>query len=308
MKARFAIALAALIPLAAMALQPAAGPEIRTSDVERFYALYDSTGGKPSAEQLQAYIDGGTEGFRAFTRMRTTTGGRIAQAIEKQPEIYVKARQCANVLPAVKPRVATALMRLKQLYPEAVLAPVTLGVGRGKPVGTADRNGVMIGQESLCAVADFMNPNVEDRFVYVIAHEYAHVQQSQFKEEDLEGNVLAMTLLEGGAEFIGELISGSVSYKHLAPAVQGREKEIETAFLADLDKIAIGSAWLYNHPGTADRPADIGYWIGYRIAKAYYQNAGNKQQALRDIIELRDPKAILANSGWRPGITFRSTD
>ena len=304
MKDRFAIALAALVPLVAMAPQPAAGPEIRTSDVERFYALYDSTGGKPSAEQLQAYIDGGTEGFRAFAKMRNTTGERIAQAIEKQPEIYVKARQCANVLPAVKPRVATALARLKEIYPEAVLAPVTLGVGRGKPVGTADRNGVMIGQESLCAVADFMNPDVEDRFVYVIAHEYAHVQQSQFMEEELEGNVLTTSLLEGGAEFIGELISGSVSYKHLALAVKGREKKFETAFLADFDKPAIGSAWLYNHPGTAEHPADLGYWIGYRIAKAYYRNAKDKRQALRDIIEMRDPKAFLAKSGWQPGMTF----
>lgn len=304
MKARLAIALAALVPLVAMAPQPAAGPEIRTSDVERFYALYDSTGGKPSAEQLQAYIDGGTEGFRAFTKMRNTTGERIAQAIEKQPEIYVKARQCANVLPAVKPRVATALARLKEIYPEAVLAPVTLGVGRGKPVGTADRNGVMIGQESLCAVADFMNPDVEDRFVYVIAHEYAHVQQSQFMEEELEGNVLTTSLLEGGAEFIGELISGSVSYKHLALAVKVREKKFETAFLADFDKPAIGSAWLYNHPGTAEHPADLGYWIGYRIAKAYYRNAKDKRQALRDIIEMRDPKAFLAKSGWQPGMTF----
>lgn len=304
MKARFAIALAALVPLAAMAAQPAAGPEINTTDVDRFYKLYDSTGGKPSAEQLQVYIDGGTDGFRAFTKMRNTNGERIAQAIEKQPEIYAKARQCAKVLPAVKTRIATALARLKQLYPEAVLSPITLGVGRGKPVGTADRNGVMIGQESLCAVAEFMNPDVEDWFVYVIAHEYAHVQQSQFYDEDPEEKVLKATLIEGGAEFIGELISGSVSYKHLARAVKGREKDFETTFLADLDKPAIGSAWLYNYPGTAEHPADLGYWIGYRITKAYYQNARDKRHALRDIIELRDPKAFLANSGWRPGMVF----
>jgi hypothetical protein len=304
MKARPAIALAAWVPLAAMAPQPAAGPEIRTSDVERFYALYDSTGGRPSAVQLQAYIDGGTEGFRAFTRMRNTTGERIAQAIEQQPEVYVKARQCADVLSAVKTRLATALARMKQVYPEAVLAPVTLGVGRGRPVGTADRNGVMIGQESLCAVADFMNPNVEDRFVNVIAHEYVHVQHEQFFGENPQEKVLKATLIEGGAEFIGQLISGSVSYKHLAPAVRGREKVFETAFLADLYKPAIGSAWLYNHPGTAEHPADLGYWIGYRITKAYYRNASDKRQALRDIIELRDPKAFLAKSGWRPGMTF----
>ena len=51
-------------------------------------------------------------------------------------------------------------------------------------------------------------------------------------------------------------------------------------------------------------PSDLGYWIGYRITKAYYRNATDKRQALRDIIELRDPKAILAKSGWHPGMTF----
>jgi hypothetical protein len=86
--------------------------------------------------------------------------------------------------------------------------------------------------------------------------------------------------------------------------VKGREKQFETAFLKDLDEVALGSAWLYNHPGTAERPADLGYWIGYRITKAYYLNAADKRQALRDIIELKDPKKLLADSGWSPGMTF----
>jgi uncharacterized protein YjaZ len=204
-------------------------------------------------------------------------------------------------LPAVKARLAKALAQLKEIYAEASLPPVTIGVGRGKPVGTANRNGVMIGLEALC-FAEFMNPDVEDRFVYVIAHEYVHVQQARFSAENPEEKVLKATLIEGGAEFIGELISGSVSYKHLPLAVKGREKEFETAFLGDLDKKAIGSAWLYNYPGTAEHPADMGYWIGHRITKAYYEKAKDKRQAIRDIIELRDPKALLEKSGWRPGL------
>jgi hypothetical protein len=111
-------------------------------------------------------------------------------------------------------------------------------------------------------------------------------------------------LLEGGAEFLGELISGSVGYKHLPPLVSGREKQFETAFLGDVDKVAKGSAWLYNHPGTTEHPADLGYWIGYRITKAYYRNAKDKRQAVRDIIELRDPREFLAKSGWKPGIAL----
>src|SRR4029453_6009669 len=108
------------------------GPEIRTSDVERFYALYDSTGGKPSAAQLQAYLDGGTDGLLAFAKMRNTTGEQIAQAIEKQPQIYVNAKECAAVLPAVNRRLAKALGRLKEVYPEATPPPRGGWRGRGK--------------------------------------------------------------------------------------------------------------------------------------------------------------------------------
>jgi len=298
----FKIFAAGSLLLLSAATQPSGnGPEIRTSDVDRFYRLYDSAGGKPNAQQLQAYIDGGTEGFLAFAKMRKTNGERIAQSIEKQPQIYSEARKCAAALPSVRMRLSRSLDRLKQLYPEAILPPITLAVGRGKPVGTADQNGVMIGLEALCA-ADLMNPDVEDRFVHVIAHEYVQVQQSRFYTEDPKETVLRAALTEGAAEFVGELTSGSVSYGHLPALVQGREVSFEAAFLAEIDKTAIGSAWLYNHPGTAEQPADLGYWIGYRITKSYYRQAKDQRAALRDIIEMRDPKAFLAESGWQPGI------
>jgi hypothetical protein len=40
--------------------------------------------------------------------------------------------------------------------------------------------------------------------------------------------------------------------------------------------------------------------VGYWIVKSYYQRAPDKHQALRDIFEMRDPKAFLATSGWHP--------
>lgn len=39
--------------------------------------------------------------------------------------------------------------------------------------------------------------------------------------------------------------------------------------------------------------------------KAYYRNASDKRQALRDIIGLRDARQFLARSGWRPGMELR---
>ena len=277
MKHAVTVTAALLLLLAAAAPPTDIRPEIVTDDVDRFYAVYDAAGGRPTVEQLQRdYLDEGSDGLDEFARIRRITGERIAAAIAERPEIYVDARQCA----------------------------VTIAIGRGKPVGTANAAaGVMIGLEALCAV-DFFNPDVEERFVSVIAHEYVHVQQPSAQAEDSGDTVLQAALLEGGAEFVTELITGSVSYGHLAPATRGRERELETEFLADQDLSAMGSDWLYNGMGTPERPGDLGYWVGYRIAKAYYQGAEDKQAALRDIIEVRDAKALIAKSGWYPGIVL----
>ena len=298
------LAAAPLFSLAAAAPPAGHSPEIRVADVDRFYAIYEAAQGKPTAEQLQRdYLDKGSDGLAEFAKLRSITGEKIAAAIGERPAVFADARRCASALPSIKARLAAALSKLGRLYPKAVFPPVTIAIGRGKPVGTANASGVMIGLESLCAV-DFLNPNVEDRFVYVIAHEYVHVQQPSAQVEDPNVTVLMASVIEGGAEFVGELIAGSVSYQHLKAATKGREKELETAFLADADKKVEASDWLYNGRGTPERPGDLGYWVGYRIAKAYYLKAKDKKAALRDIIEVRDPKAFLARSGWRPGMSL----
>jgi hypothetical protein len=277
-----------------------ATPSIHIEDVSRFFAIYDAAAGQPSAEQLQRdYLDRGSEGLGHFAKMRRITGARIADTLAKEPQIYSQAKRCMDVLPRVRERVTVALRTLIQLYPQAKLPSVTIAVGRGKPVGVGSPvTGIQIGLEALCAT-EYMHPNVEDRFVYVIAHEYAHVQQYQPLVDKEHPTVLEGSLMEGAAELTAELMAGSVSNIAQAAMAKGREREIETAFLADVDKTDV-SAWLYN--GTREKSGDLGYWVGYRIAKTYYQRAADKQQALREILDMTDPKALLAKSGWYPGM------
>ena len=285
---------------AADASAPAAAVVIE--DVARFYRVYDAAGGHPTAEQLQRdYLDAGSEGLHHFARLRRITGERIAEAIDKRPGLYDEARRCMRVLPQAQARLALALQKLGELYPEAQLPPVTIAVGRGKPVGIGyPDTGLQIGLEALCAV-DWLNPDLEDRFVHVIAHEYAHVQLAPETSKMEQPTVLARSLAEGAAEFVAELVSGNVAYSHFDAIVRGREKEIETAFAAEADSTDT-SKWLDN--STAEKPGDLGYWVGYRIVKAYYRNASDKRQALREILRMQDPEAFYANSGWHPGIAL----
>jgi len=288
----------AALAVVALGFAPVPAPVIETGDVDRFYALYDAAGGRPTTEQLQAYIDGGSEGLKTLARLRRVTGERMAEAIAARPGIYEDARRCAAVLPAVRIRLARALERLGRLYPEARFPPVTIAVGRGKPVAIGSpATGVQVGLEALCA-ADFINPDIEDRFVFVLAHEYAHVQQPAELADKAQPTVLEGALMEGGAEFVAELIAGEPAYAYLPALVRGREAEIGRRFLADRHKTDVAD-WLYN--STPDQPGDLGYWIGYRITRAYYERASDKRRALRDILTMADAEAFLAASGWRPG-------
>jgi hypothetical protein len=300
--AKLAALAALIVALIAPSLAGAAEPEIRTDDVDRFYRVYAAANGRPAAEVLQRdYLDHASPGLIQLAKVRNITAERMAKAIETRPRIYEDARRCAAHLPRAKARLGQALRKLGEIYPQARFPAVTVVVGRGNPVGVGDTSGVYIGLEALCAWTT-PDPNEEDRLVHVIAHEYIHVQQAAFAEENPEDSVLRVSLTEGVAEFLGELISGSVAYKHLAAAGRGREAEYEAAFAKDIDRKAQGSAWVYNGLGTPERPGDLGYWIGYRIAKAYYVNAPDKAAAIREIIELRDEKALLARSGWSPGV------
>lgn len=285
----------------------AAEPEIRTDDVTRFYVLYDANNGQPTAQQLESeYLAQGSPSLKEFAELRRVTGERIAERIAMDPAMYEDARACLDVLPAVERRLGEALAKLSSMYPDAEYPPVAIVVGRGRPVGIVNPSGATIGLEALCA-ADFMNPDLEDRFVYVIAHEYVHTQQVAAQDPpepgDPRATVLRRSLVEGAAEFVSELVSGGVGNSRHAGWTSGRELEIETAFVEDMHGTDL-SAWTDNYQRGSDEPYDLGYWVGYRIVKAYYQGAADKRAALARILEMDDPEAFLAESGWEPGITL----
>jgi hypothetical protein len=279
------------------------GPIIHIEDVERFYKVYDAADGHPTAHQLQHdYIDPGSDGLHQFAKLRNISGTTIAEALAKHSEMYSGAKRCMAVLPRVRSRLEVAMQTLGRLYPEAIFPPVTIAVGRGKPVGVGSPvTGVQIGLEALCAT-NWMNPNVEERFLHVIAHEYAHVQQARALVDDEHPTVLEGSLVEGAAEFTGELISGGVANSQFGASTKGHEKEIESTFVSDEDNTDL-SKWLYN--GTMEKPGDLGYWVGYRIVKSYYQHASDKRRAFREILQMTNPKAFLAKSGWYPGIRLQ---
>ncbi|WP_447906069.1 DUF2268 domain-containing putative Zn-dependent protease [Stenotrophomonas sepilia] len=297
----FALPMMLQVANAAERTRPSGRIVIQTDDVTRFFNVLDASGGKPSADDLQrGYLHAGTDALRSFTDSRIGSMDRLADAIQHKPALFAKARTCATALPEIRERVAKALDRLGTLLPSARFPPVTVLVGRGNSGGVTTPDGVVIGLEALCN-ADWMQADVSDRFVHLIAHEYVHIQQPGAAADVAQPTLLYQTLLEGGAEYVTELISGQPANAHLRRWTQGRECALERQFARDSAGTDL-SQWLYNGAGDETRRGDLGYWIGYRIAADYVARADGKAGAVATLLEVRPESApaLFAASEWRP--------
>ena len=200
--------------------------EIQTEDVTRFYEIYDRANGRPTAAQLQRfYVEPGSEGLHHLMRVRNVNAERIARALAEQPELYRNARACLDALPRIRGRLRLSFDNLLRRYPEASRPPISILISRGKPVAIAGPGtGVQVALEALCSdtAARYLGADIEDRFVYLIAHEYIHVQQAP---EQPNPTVLERALLEGVADFLGELISGGISNMAVHQSARGRDRE-----------------------------------------------------------------------------------
>ncbi|HUQ19866.1 MAG TPA: DUF2268 domain-containing putative Zn-dependent protease [Gemmatimonadaceae bacterium] len=295
-----AISTAALCALTACATTQSGSPlpaRFEYSDVARFYAIYDAAGGHPDSARLQKeYIDTGSPGLHDFIPNRIISGKRLARIVAQNPAIYADARKCSQSLPKVRPAFERDMRKFLRIYPEATIPNLTMVIGANNSGGTATDAGVIIGVEVVCRANAPSPLRLDHRLRHLIAHEIAHASQRNQKYE----TVLDDAMREGVAELVAELISGEVSNDHLKLWTRGKEAQIEREFSAQMLSTDpdVKKRWLYSGVGTPDKPGDLSYWVGYRIARAYYDRATDKHAALRRLLTDADNETIVRESGW----------
>lgn len=62
---------------------------------------------------------------------------------------------------------------------------------------------------------------------------------------------------------------------------------------------------MFVQPARADWPQNLGYWMGSRISRPYYEQADSKRQAIYDLLDMQDYAAILAKRAWLGGVGGR---
>src|SRR5690606_27908073 len=99
------------------------------------------------------------------------------------------------------------------------------------------------------------------------------------------------------ADFIAELAPGRHIEQQVHDWAEPRAAAVREEFRARMDCPGYACSLYEGANARADPPAHLGYWIGYRIARAYYERADDKSAALREMLDIQDFHAFLAASG-----------
>jgi predicted Zn-dependent protease DUF2268 len=287
--------------------------QLITSDIGRFWHAYDRARQAADRERrieifTRDYIERGTPGLIDYYVSKIGSVEKLVDFVDQHPRYYDSVRETTNRVEAVGADIRNALSRFKTLYPPATFSDVYFMIGRLSSGGTASSHGLLIGTEMYST--DAATPRDElslgsrrvvstpAELPHIVLHELMHFMQAPAADQTL----LTAAIREGGAEFLADLALPRTAdnvpfYRTWGEA---HAADVWREFQTEMGNTDV-NRWIGgNLTATADRPADLGYFIGYEIAKRYFANAADKQAAIRDLLENRDSRAILAASGYDP--------
>ena len=256
------------------------------------------------------YFKKGSVGLREFVSKKIGSSCNLVTAIEAAPKYYAALRPQSAKVESYKPQMLASFKKLKEIHPDAVFPNVYFVVGRMNTGGHATFKGLLIGVDmygktddaSLAELNNWQKKVVGkvERIPFIVAHELIHYQQRNAHLTALFGgevSLLGKALSEGSADFLGELIAGDNENPHLHEYGNPREKQLWLEFRKEMNGND-ASNWLYQGDRAKDKPADLGYYVGYKIVESYYNKSTDKKQAIKDILEIKDFNAFLVASGY----------
>jgi hypothetical protein len=286
-----------------------------TTDINHFWQAY--TAAQRDTAQARAifrreYFDKGSEGLKDYYSLKIKNDASFTKRILDRPLYYQTIQSTTLSIVKQKPQIIAAFKRFQELYPAVRFQNIYFVIGGWVSGGTVSDAGLLIGadqmangpgvntselslvQRNRCAPVTVMPE--------LMVHELVHRNQGS-----QDGTLLSYALSEGMADFVSELVTGVQGGANSRLQAYGNTHEKE--LWADFKKEMLGTDsdnWIANgSQETPEKPCDLGYYVGYRIVQAYYNQATDKKQALADILSIRDAKAFLAQSGYESGLASR---
>ncbi|AWG25997.1 hypothetical protein FK004_12575 [Flavobacterium kingsejongi] len=300
--------------------------DIMTLDIKHFWEAFDQLKDcrnfKDSVQIIQTvYLDRATDGLKNFQKVKDFSAEKFVHKIHQYKKFYNSVRKNTYVANELDISDHSLLDRFKKIYPEAKGFKVCFIIGPVSDGATISGNYLLLGTELLSGDAnsdtsEFTNANFKADFSKikttddlklkleeVAAHESVHTQQQPRNKDAVICNLLDLAIREGVAEFIAQKILDR-PFKPKNYEIYGiaHEKELWIEFKSELCNASLKN-WIANNGTSTDRPADLGYLIGYKIAASYYDMMPDKKQAIKEMITMDNPLLFLDKS--RYDIKFR---
>ncbi|MBX9733147.1 MAG: hypothetical protein K2X37_03720 [Chitinophagaceae bacterium] len=280
-----------------------------TEDIPRFWNMMDVLGRASSKnDSIQIiqtqYLDKASAGLKQLSTKKNYafTAEDMYYTIRAYSLYLNSIRKSSLQIDTYKEKIYTAFGKLKKIYPAARFPDFYFAVGVFNSGGTGVPAGMFIGAEIETAdknsplekLPKYLQTGVKtvDKIHLICSHELIHFQQY-----DSSNNLLGAAIHEGVCDFIGELISGGLINEYQVTYGNEHEKELWEAFKKEMNGKDY-SKWLYNGNNAKDIPADMGYYIGYKICSSYYHKAPDKSKALHDLLTFTNAQTILDNSDY----------
>ncbi|RYY06536.1 MAG: hypothetical protein EOP43_06055 [Sphingobacteriaceae bacterium] len=283
---------------------------IETKDIDNFWSAFDSlkyaTSVNDSINIIQArYIDQASNYFKEFIKLRKFTAEEYITLIKKYPKFWSSIRKETENVKFRKAEIEKVLDVYEKALPEFKRPNVCFAIGCLRTGGTTRDNLIVIGTELAASTTETNKSELSPWLKSIIgtlgdifsmvAHEAIHIQQ----KDGLLKNLVEFSMNEGVADFLSEKITGyninKITYKY------GFENDctLRIEFLNDFSKNKINfSGWLFNGGKSVNRPANLGYYIGYRVAEEYYFNATDKKEAVSALLNTKNYMKIFKQSKY----------
>lgn len=272
--------------------------EIIYSDLVNFVDAYKELAtNKDTLQVLQTlYFDRGSAGLKEFINRHNLTPELFKDAMKANPDRYALIPGFVADIDEVREQFAALMEDYGKVMPNAMYPPTYLLVGANRGIGQASMVGQLI---TLTRVVDN-----EDKFNKLITHELTHFQQAMtmggqkyVSLYSAPNNMLGLCLREGGAEFVTSLVLGEITQTSALDYLEEDEDNLKERFLADL-KNQEKDFWLWASIQQNSYPKLLGYAMGHKICKQYYDSSSDKEKALQDILMMEDDEIFLESSGY----------
>ncbi|WP_348743083.1 hypothetical protein [Tenacibaculum sp. 190524A05c] len=275
---------------------------IFTEDVENYWNAFDKIiTTKDSVLQLkylkEEFIDKASIGQQTMFQVRNYSPEEYIHNINTYPKFWKSVRENTIKCKSYKGKISDALRKLKSIYHTPKPAKVYYTMGGFRTNGTVIDSLVLYGSEMLFLdenintsefktnhVKNYASTNPIDDIEFTAVHEFVHTQQESF----IGSNLLSACVYEGVAEFTAKVSTGIESPNACISYGMNNEEIIKDRFQNEMFGKEY-SFWLWNSmENMFDNQRDLGYFVGYAIAKKFYENyEGGKKDAIKELIELQ---------------------